>query len=144
MIRSQNSVLGLSETWRKILSSLGTDTKAFTADRTLLGSFVETFVYQELRRQASWRDTPTQFVHFRDKDGVETDIVIEQTSGAVAGLEIKAAATATSTDLRGLRKLEMVVGNRFVRGIVRYDGETSIPFGDRYRAVQMSRLWSMP
>ncbi|MCY3876450.1 MAG: ATP-binding protein [Rhodobacteraceae bacterium] len=123
---------------------LGTDTKAFTADRTLLGSLVETFVYQELRRQASWRDTPTEFFHFRDKDGVETDIVIEQTSGAVAGVEIKVAATVTSTDFRGLRKLEKAVGSRFVRGIVLYDGETSIPFGNRFHAVPMSRMWCMP
>ena len=123
---------------------LGTDTKAFTADRTLLESLVETFVYQELRRQASWRDTPTEFFHFRDKDGVETDIVIEQTSGAVAGVEIKVAATVTSTDFRGLRKLEKAVGSRFVRGIVLYDGETSIPFGNRFHAVPMSRMWCMP
>ena len=122
---------------------LGTDAKALAADRTLLGHFLETFVFQELRRQASWHDTPTEFFHFRDKDGVETDIVIEQTSGAVSGVEIKAAATVNSTDLRGLRKLEKAVGNRFVRGIVLYDGETSIPFGDRFHAVPMSRLWSM-
>ena len=123
---------------------LGTDAKALAADRTLLGHFLETFVYQELRRQASWCDTPTQFFHFRDKDGVETDIVIEQMSGAVVGVEIKAAATVNSTDFRGLRKLEKVVGDRFVRGIVLYDGETSIPFGDRFHAVPMSRLWRAP
>ena len=106
---------------------LGTDTKAFTADRTLVGRFVETFVYQELRRQASWRDTPTEFFHFRDKDGVETDIVIEQTSGAVAGVEIKVAATVTSTDMRGLRKLEKAVGSRFVRGTWLYDVKPASP-----------------
>ena len=123
---------------------LGTDSKALAADRTLLGHFLETFVYQELRRQASWHDTPTQFFHFRNKDGVETDIVIEQMSGAVVGVEIKAAATVNSTDFRGLRKLEKIVGDRFVRGIVLYDGETSIPFGDRFHAVPMSRLWTVP
>lgn len=123
---------------------LGTDARALAADRSLLGHFLETFVYQELRRQSSWHDTPTEFFHFRDKDGVETDVVIEQTSGAVAGVEIKAAATVNSTDLRGLRKLEKAVGNRFVRGIVLHDGETCIPFGDRFHAVPISRLWRMP
>ena len=123
---------------------LGANVKALAADRTLLGHFLETFVYQELRRQASWHEAPTEFFHFRNKDGVETDIVIEQTSGTVAGVEIKAAATVNSTDFRGLRKLEKTVGDRFVRGIVLYDGETSIPFGDRFHAVPMSRLWRMP
>jgi len=123
---------------------LGTDARALAADRTLLGHFLETFVYQELRRQASWHDTPTEFFHFRDKDGIESDIVIEQASGAVAGVEVKAAATVNSTDFRGLRKLEKIVGKRFVRGIVLYDGETGVPFGDRYHAVPISRLWRKP
>ena len=123
---------------------LGTDAKALAADRSLLGHLLETFVYQELRRQASWHDTPTEFFHFRDKDGVETDIVIEQASGAVTGVEIKAAATVNSTDLRGLRKLEKAAGKHFVRGIVLYDGESCVPFGDRFHAVPISRLWRMP
>ena len=123
---------------------LGADAKALAADRTLLGQFLETFAFQELRRQASWQDTPTEFFHFRDKDGAETDIVMEQASGAVAGVEIKAAASVSSRDFRGLRKLERAAGNRFVRGVVLYDGEASIPFGDRFHAVPISRLWRMP
>ena len=123
---------------------LGADAKALAADRTLLGQFLETFAFQELRRQASWQDTPTEFFHFRDKDGAETDIVMEQASGAVAGVEIKAAASVSSRDFRGLHKLERAAGNRFVRGVVLYDGEASIPFGDRFHAIPISRLWKMP
>ena len=123
---------------------LGTDAKALAPDRTLLGQFLETFAFQELRRQASWQDTPTAFFHFRDKDGAETDIVMEQASGAVAGVEIKADASVSSRDFRGLRKLERAAGNRFVRGVVLYDGETAPPFGDRLYAVPMSLLRTMP
>ncbi len=123
---------------------LGADAAALAADRTLLGHFLETFVYQELRRQASWHDTPTEFFHFRDKDGVETDIVIEQASGAVAGVEIKAAASVNRNDFRGLRKLQQAAGDRFVRDVVLYDGEMGIPFGDHFHAVPMARLWTMP
>ena len=123
---------------------LRVDAKALAADRTLLGQLLETFVFQELRRQAGWHETPTEFFHFRDKDGAETDIVIEQTSGVIAGVEIKAAATVNSTDFRGLRKLQKAVGDRFARGVVLYDGETSVPFGDRFHAVPISRLWEAP
>ena len=123
---------------------LGTDAKALAADRTLLGHFLETFVYQELRRQASWHDIPTRFFHFRDKDGVEADIVIEQTSGAVAGVEIKAAASVNRNDFRGLRKLQKAAGDRFIRGVVLYDGETGISFGGPFHAVPISRLWKTP
>ena len=122
---------------------LGADAKALKADRTLLGQFLETFAFQELRRQASWQDTPTAFFHFRDKDGAETDIVIERASGTVAGVEIKAAASVNRNDFRGLRKLQNAAGDRFVRGVVLFDGETSIPFGDRFHAVPMSRLWEL-
>ena len=123
---------------------LGADAKALAADGTLLGHFLETFAFRELRREASWQDTPIEFFHFRDKDGAETDIVMEQASGAVAGVEIKAAASVSSRDFRGLRKLERAAGNRFVRGVVLYDGETAIPFGDRFHAVPISRLWKIP
>ncbi len=123
---------------------LGIDAKGLAADRIQFGHLLETFAFQELRRQASWSDVPTGFFHFRDKDGFETDIVVERASGAVAGLEVKAAATVTRNDFRGLRKLEKAAGNRFARGVVLYDGETSVPFGDRFQAVPMSRLWRTP
>ncbi len=123
---------------------LGADANALAADRTLLGQLLETFAFQELRRQASWQDSPTGFFHFRDKDGAEADIVMEQASGAIAGVEIKAAASVSSRDFRGLRKLQKAAGGRFIRGVVLFDGETSIPFGDRFHAVPMSRLWKMP
>ncbi len=123
---------------------LDADAKALSADRTLLGHLLETFVFQELGRQASWQEIPTEFFHFRDKDGIKTDIVLQQTSGAVAGVEIKAASTVSSKDFRGLRKLEQASGDRFVRGVVLYDGEISIPFGDRLHAVPISRLWRAP
>ena len=123
---------------------LGADANALAADRTLLGQFLETFAFQELRRQASWQETPIRFFHFRDKDGAETDIVMEQASGAVAGVEVKAAASVNRNDFRGLRKLQKAAGDRFVGGVVLFDGETAIPFGDRFHAVPMSRLWKMP
>lgn len=62
------------------------DGPALAADRPLLGQLLETFVFQELRRQASWHDESLTFFHFRDKDGTEVDIVIERGTQAVAGV----------------------------------------------------------
>ena len=123
---------------------LGVDGAALGADRALFGQLLETFAFQELRRQASWQDTPMSFCHFRDKDGVEVDIVIERGSQAVAGVEVKGAATVTRSDFRGLSKLATAAGERFVRGVVLYDGETSARFGDRLYAVPIRRLWETP
>ena len=114
---------------------LGADAAALQADRKLLGQFLETFVYQELRRQASWHAAATDFFHFRDRDGMEVDIVVEQGHRAVAGLELKAAATVSPGDFRGLRKLASAAGDRFACGVVVYDGEVSARFGDRLYAV---------
>ena len=121
---------------------LGVDAAALAADRTLLGQFLETFVFQELRKQASWYDAPPAFFHFRDRDGAEVDIVIEQGSRAVAGVEVKGAATVTRADFRGLHKLAKAAGDRFARGVVLYDGEVSTRFGDRLYAVPIRRLWA--
>ncbi len=120
---------------------LGADTASLAADRALLGQLLETFVFQELLRQASWLDAPTSFFHFRDKDGVEVDVVIEREAGAVAGVEVKAAATVTRADFRGLRKLARAAGKRFAAGVVLYDGETCTRFGEGLHAVPVRRLW---
>ena len=49
---------------------LGASVPALRADRPLLGQLLETFVFQELRRQASWYPGPVEFFHYRDKDHV--------------------------------------------------------------------------
>ena len=123
---------------------LGIGTVALDQDRTTLGQMLETFVLQELRRQASWRSAPTDFFHFRDRDDFEVDIVLEQGPSAVAGVEVKAAATVTEGDLRGLRKLRDAAGKRFASGIVLYDGSATIAFGDRLHAVPLRTLWEAP
>ena len=123
---------------------LGADAAALVANRPLLGQLLETFVFGELRRQASWHEAPTAFFHFRDRDGVEVDLVLERGAGMIAGVEVKASGTVTTSDFRGLRKLAGAVGTRFAGGIVLYDGETSASFGDRLHAVPISRLWAEP
>lgn len=122
---------------------LGVDAESLAADRPLLGQLLETFVFQELRRQASWREEPISFYHFRDKDGVEVDMVLEGAGQRLAGIEVKAAATVTTADFRGLRKLRDGIGDRFAGGVVLYDGEATASFGDGLFAVPIRSLWEM-
>jgi uncharacterized protein len=44
-------------------------------------------------------------------------------------------------DFRGLRKLLEAEGDRFVAGIVVYDGEVTASFGDGLFAVPVRALW---
>jgi uncharacterized protein len=120
---------------------LGLDEAALSDDRDTLGQLVETFVVQELRRQASWRDDDVRLHHLRDKDGVEVDLVIEQGGRTVAAVEVKASATVTAADFRGIRKLQAAVGKRFAAGVVLYDGEASVRFGEGLFAVPIRELW---
>jgi uncharacterized protein len=120
---------------------LGVDAAALNKDRPRFGLLLETFALQELRRQASWRAEPIDFFHYRDRDDFEVDIVLEQGSFAVAGVEVKAAATVTEADFRGLRKLRDVAGSRFTAGVVLYDGSASINFGEKLFAVPLRQLW---
>lgn len=122
---------------------LGLEAESLWADRGTLGQLLETFVFQELRRQASWRDDDIRAHHFRDKDGAEVDLVLERGGRELAGVEVKAAATVTASDFRGLRKLREAAGKRFAAGVVLYDGEASVGFGEGFFAVPIRALWEL-
>jgi uncharacterized protein len=68
------------------------------------------------------------------------DIVLERGARDVAGIEVKAAASVTSGDFRGLRKLREAAGTKFAAGVLLYDGETGASFGDRLYAVPIRAL----
>jgi len=121
---------------------LNRDAAALWEDRALLGQMLETFVYQELRRQASWQEDEFRFHHFRDRDGFEVDLVLERPGGELAGVEVKAGATVTAADFRGLQKLKDGTGKHFRAGIVLYDGEVAASFGEGLYAVPLSDLWT--
>lgn len=116
------------------------DAQALHANRALLGQLLETFVFQELRRQSSGHPEPIAFHHFRNRDDHEVDIVLEQGT-ALAGVEVKASGTVRSEDFRGLRKLQEIAGDKFTCGVVLYDGEVSLPFGPRLFALPIRTLW---
>ncbi len=109
-------------------------------DRSLLGRFLETFVLQELKRQAGCQEQTLSFFHYRDKDQLEVDIVMERGMMAVAGLEVKASATVFPSDFRSLRKLKQATGERFAGGVVLYDGAIASNFGEGMYAVPIRRL----
>ena len=119
------------------------DAEALGADRPLLGQLLETFVFQELRRQASWHEAPVSFHHFRDKDGLEVDIVLESSGRRLAGIEVKASATVTAADFRGLKKMKEAAAEHFAAGVVLYDGESTVSFGEGLFAVPIRNLWEL-
>lgn len=106
-----------------------------------LGSLLESFVYNELRKQAFWLDEPLAFHHFRDKDKVEVDIVMESASGECYGIEVRAAASLRARDFMGLKRFRRVAGKRFRMGVLLYDGDHTTAFGEGLFAVPVGALW---
>ena len=111
-------------------------------DRTPFGPLLETFVLGELFKLASWADDRYTFSHFRDKDRNEVDIVIEDGLGRVVGIEVKASATVSQGDFAGLSRLATATRDSFALGLVLYDHENTVPFGERMVAAPLSTLWS--
>jgi len=54
---------------------------------------------------------------------------------------VKTASTVSSADFKGLRRLKETLQDRFVAGVVLYDGEAVVGFGERLYAVPITFLW---
>ena len=91
---------------------------------------------------ASWADDRYAFSHFRDNRRNEVDIVIEDRLGRIVGVDVKVSATVSRRDFAGLRRLETATGDRIALGLVLYDHEHTVPFGERLAAAPLSTLWS--
>ncbi len=106
------------------------------------GPLLETFVAGEVARQASWSEARPELHHFRDRDGMEVDLVLEAPDGRVAALEVKASRSPGARDLRPLAWLRDRIGEDFAQGVLLYTGEEVLPFGDRLTAMPISALWA--
>jgi predicted AAA+ superfamily ATPase len=125
-----------------LAAAQGLTPEKLVLDRGAFGPLLETFVFAELQRLASWSEGAVRFSHYRDKDQFEVDIVMENEAGEVVGIEIKAAATVTQKDFRGLRRLAEATGSAFRLGVVLYDSDQLVGFGEALYAAPLSNLWS--
>lgn len=108
---------------------------------TMWGHLLESFVVNEIRKLATWAKLPVEPYHFRMDTGKEVDLVLEDARGRIVGIEVKAAATASSRDLAGLMELRKAAGKNWVRGIVLHPGASVTPFSKDLHAVPLDALW---
>jgi uncharacterized protein len=120
---------------------VGADTAQFERPGSSFGPLLEGFVLMELARQQSWNDTRVDLYHYRTRDQVEVDAVLENRRGEVVGIEVKASSTPRSDDFRGLRHLQDRLGDDFIAGLVLHTGQHTLPFGPKLRAMPISALW---
>lgn len=124
-------------------SLLGVDRPSAGQDATFMGPLIENFVVMELRKQITWSRVQPQMFHFRTLAGQEVDIVLEDASGQIVGVEVKASRTLGDGDFKGLRTLAEQAGKSFRRGVVLYEGIEAVSFGRNMIAMPLSFLWRL-
>ena len=110
-------------------------------DPKFIGQLLESYVMQELFKQATWSETLPNIFYYRSVSGKEVDFILETRSGHIVGIEVKASSTVNSSDFDGLIEIKSLLGKKFVRGIVIYTGSNTVPFGENLYAVPVSALW---
>jgi predicted AAA+ superfamily ATPase len=120
----------------------GLEAEDWTTHRDRFGHTLESFVVQQVVAQGGWTDPDLRFWHYRDKDQLEVDLVLTR-GRHTWGVEVKASATVTPSDGRGLLRLAERCGKDFRGGIVLHAGVNTVPLSDRrLLAVPLSALWS--
>lgn len=111
------------------------------SDAERFGSLLESHVVEQLIAQAGWVDPDLRFYHYRDKDQVEVDLVIER-GQEIWGVEVKRAASIQPKDIAGLAKFAEQAGKGFRGGMLIYTGrhclKLSVP---GCFAVPVGMLW---
>lgn len=108
---------------------------------TLLGQVLENFVAVELAKQITFSPTRAKLYHYRTASGQEVDFLLEGPQNHVVGLEVKSKSKVIAKDFQHLESLKKVLGTRFQRGFVIYQGTEIIPFGDDMWAIPLATLW---
>ena len=104
------------------------------------GALLETWVYSELLKATSFTEEPWNIYYYRDKDKVEVDFILENHARKIIGIEVKASHTIFNHDFRGLRKLADLTDKNWLSGIVLYNGDKCLSFGDKLWAIPFSML----
>jgi predicted AAA+ superfamily ATPase len=101
-------------------------------------------VILEIRKQGTWSRTQPSLFHYRTQTGQEVDLLLEDPSGRIVGVEVKAGNTIQEKDVRTLQDLAEALGSRFIRGVVLYTGERIVPFSEKIFAMPVQGLWQTP
>jgi predicted AAA+ superfamily ATPase len=104
-----------------------------------LGNLVETFVYSELIKQASYAQERVKVYHYRDQQQKEVDFVIESHAGDIVALEVKSGSNLKKEHFKGLVALAKTMKNRRFKGIILYSGDKILPY-----RVEEYQFWAIP
>ncbi len=121
---------------------LDADSERIAADETITGCAYESWVMMELGRLLPHTETAPRMWHWRSHHGEEVDIVLEDRRGRIVAIEIKAGGSPGHGDLRGLRRLRELAGERFLAGLVLCTARQTLAFGSDLWVVPIEALWA--
>ena len=114
---------------------------AVARNRGKLGQLLECLVFSEIVKAPDFADRGIVVSHYRDKDKVEVDLVLENTDGRIVGIEVKASATVNPRDFRGLARLKAACGDGFSCGILLHDGDRVQEIEPQQFLMPIRMLW---
>ena len=117
------------------------DKETVLRDRQAFGTLLECFVHAEIEKAIALSSEPIHLSHYRDKDKVEVDFVLENLSGEVVAIEVKASATIRPDDFKGLKRLRQAADENFACGILLHDGDRIDRVNDKLFAMPVKMLW---
>lgn len=106
-----------------------------------IGPLFEGFIVGQLLSQQVWSDVDFNVHHYRDRSGIEVDIVIELFDGRVIGIEVKSSSTYRPEYFKGLAFLKERLKDRFIGGFVLGMGDHGHQFAERLWGLPASTLW---
>lgn len=118
----------------------GMNPDRLTHDRHAFGHLLENFVVCEIAKHATWSRSRVALNHFRSHAGQEVDLILEDPAGNIVGVEIKASASPTASDFKGLRLLAQSCPGKFLRGVVLHLGHDTVPFGENLHALPIAGM----
>jgi len=138
----RSKVLVLDSAVASRLSGLTAEQLASPEYSEAFGHLLEGFVAAEILKQQTWTSEDFRLYHFRDRDGLEVDFILELTGGRCVAIEVKATSTPRAAHFKPIRRLQEKIGDRLLAGVVLHTGRDTLSFGDRLTASPVSALWA--
>ncbi len=92
---------------------------------TFLGAICEGYVIAEVMKNRINAGRRREAYYFRDKDGLEVDLVLPQANARWDLVEIKSSHSATVAMAHGIQRVREAMGDKFAGGCVVYrEGKT--------------------
>jgi len=109
--------------------------------REYFGALAEQFVALELTKQRTWARVPFDLYHFRDRDGLEVDLVAETGDGALIAIEIKTTRTLTPRLWANLAAFRDRVADRHVTGVLLHGGDSAARLHGWLHVLPIATVW---